>query len=347
MMPLKYKKFDTKRRFGVEFEFGKELTRQRVAKIIRSVSPIQVDTMTYAQSINNNSWHVKEDRTCGSTGYRGVEVASFVCSGINALLHIADVAEALQDNGAQVNRHCGLHIHVDIHDFSINKVGILMAYWLKIENMLELALPAHRSGNHFCRKYIEKADDLQPLIRRDNKIIKTVLGYDVNSKGFRNAPIWSARKIWNTFRPALYENTDRRVNLNLMNYVQSLDNEWGRKTVEFRWPEGTLNGNDIKNWVRLFVSFIDHCRHLKFPKNISSVGLEETLSILGLGHEGDDFYILSEGLMETKTWFLERIINLNRWHEILCQDLKANLELLEFGDVSKEANKLLQKMWKL
>jgi hypothetical protein len=92
-----------------------------------------------------------------------------------------------------------------------------------------------------------------------------------------------------------------------------------------------VDGKDVKNWVRLFLNFVEVCKEREMPKNLLSVGLEETLDILGLGHSDKEFYILSPGLHETKTWFLERIITHSK-------DYAA-----EFA--SADAKKLLNLMW--
>ena len=82
-----------------------------------------------------------------------------------------------------------------------------------------------------------------------------------------------------------------------------------RQTIELRMPEGTLNGNEVKNWVRLFLLFVETCKDAQMPSNLKPVdSIEELLYILGMAHP-EKFYLLSKGLHETKTWLLKRVKN--------------------------------------
>ena len=119
-------------------------------------------------------------------------------------------------------------------------------------------------------------------------------------------------QFWSLICPknlSYFNNDDRRFNLNLVNLVRAIrDDSPNRRTIELRWPEGTLDSRDIRCWVRLFLSFIEKCKDKNMPKDLSSLSLLNALRILGLHHENSNFMIYSENVNETKTWFLERII---------------------------------------
>lgn len=291
-LAVDYKKFSTQRRFGVELEVGSTISKVKVQAAIRSISDRPVVVTKYQPSTENRFWHVKNDATCGPkgrSGPKGVEIASFVGQGISDLVHIGDVAEKLSEIGCKVNNNCGLHIHAEAHDLSKSQVGVLLAYWIKIERCLQFALPERRRENEYCKMLSSRIlipKYLPLLTSADNfycLLSPTDLGY--------------------------YENQDRRVNLNLVNYARaSLYGSNIRKTLELRWPEGTLSSVDIKCWTRLFLHFIETCKNRAFPRNFDACNLQEMLKYLGLGHEDKSFTILSEGLFETKTWLLQRFV---------------------------------------
>lgn len=287
-----YRKFSSQRRFGIELEFGNTISKTKVKSVIKAISPVPVTVTRYQPSVNNNFWHVKSDATCGPLGRlgpKGVEVASFIGRGIADLQHIADVAVELSQSGCKVNDNCGLHIHADAADLSVKQVGNLLAYWFKIERCLQFSLPERRRDNEYCKllgSKIQVPKYLPVLSSPENFYClasPTNLGY--------------------------FENQDRRVNLNLVNYARAtLYGSDARKTIELRWPEGTLESADVKCWTRLFLHFIETCKNRAFPVNLAPASLPEMLVYLGLGQEGSTFSILSEGLLDTKTWLLERFV---------------------------------------
>lgn len=296
------KKFDTRRRFGVELEVGNEIKKPTIRRHILSVSSKSVYTSKYNLSTNNAYWHVKDDSTCGVEGRggpRGIEVASFIASGIKDLNHICDVADHLKGKGVKVNNNCGLHIHADASDLCEQQVGRILASWIKLEPFLALALPIRRIDNPYCEMFWK----LFPNINNHQLFSPLVSILDLKLD-----PLI----IYDSLKPtdmSYYENDDRRVTLNLVNYCRAVKQKnSSRKTIELRWPEGTLDSNEIKNWVRLFLNFIECAKDAPIPDCSVCPTVSEAMNFLGLGHS-NKFTILSEGLLNTKIWLLERIVN--------------------------------------
>jgi hypothetical protein len=324
---VKYKKYTSQRRFGVELEMGsgcaepKSFSKAKVKSAISRISQKNLLVTKYELSYDSQNWHIKDDATCGPFGRlgpKGVEVASFVAKGIKDLQHIADVADGLKNSGFSVNSNCGFHIHAEAKDLTPYNLGVILAYWIKIQSILSFSLPIYRDNNVYCRNILDGKE------------------LDRNKK-------YGALALYTKLQPqnlSYYENDDRRVNLNLVNYARAdyfKSNQ--RKTIELRWPEGTLDGKDIKCWVRLFLNFIDNCKNRPMPDNLNDSTLEETLGYLGLNHESDSFVILSEGLHETKTWFLERILKYGR--DGICGYPSS----LFLNNALKSAKKTLNNMW--
>jgi len=289
---VEYKKFSSQRRFGIELEVGNTISKTKIKTAIKSITDRPIVVTQYQPSTDNNFWHVKNDATCGPQGRfgpKGIEIASFVGRGIADLQHIAEVADKLSEIGCKVNNNCGLHIHADAIDLSKSQVGNIIAHWIKIEKCLQYSLPERRRANEYC-----KMISSQILIPKYLPLLT------------------SAEKFYCLMSPSnigYYDNQDRRVNLNIVNYTRACTYESKvRKTLELRWAEGTLSSKDIKCWTRLFLFFIDTCKNRPFPANFDVCNLSETLKYLGLGHEDNSFSIFSEGLFETKIWLLQRFL---------------------------------------
>jgi hypothetical protein len=293
-MECLFRKFDTGRRFGVELEVGNEIKKPTIRRHILSVSNKAVYTSRYNLSTNNPYWHVKDDSTCGvlgKAGPKGIEVASFIASGINDLNHIGDVADHLSEKGVKVNKNCGLHIHADASDLCEQQVGRILGAWVKLEPFLALAMPKRRINNPYCEMLWNKS---------------SVAGVSLLDLKLEPLTIYDSLKPADT---SYFENNDRRVTLNLVNYCRAIKQQTNtRKTIELRWPEGTLDSNEIKNWVRLFLNFIEYAKDAALPESSSCPTVSQAMNLLGLGHT-NKFTILSEGLLKTKIWLLERIVN--------------------------------------
>jgi len=306
---IEYKKFKSKRNFGVELEISNTVTYTQIEDYLlqfeQKTKKINViGHPCWEQTIGNYSsgWHIKTDSTCGIQGKgkdKGLEVASYVASGIKDILHIANAAEYLKSKGAEVNPNCGLHVHVSAKDFNGDQIGVLTAYWLKIEKVLVNSVPSSRKNNKYCR-----------LLRNKRRL-------DLNKA-------YTATEVFYAYRPTelyIHENNDKLVSFNTIPWhaanCKYYSNATLKPTVELRLPAGTLEKRNVLNWVRLFVRFVDLCKDYKMP-DLSSATVEETLNILGL--QGDEeFYLLSPGLYDLKTWLLENVIQFGH-HKIIKKE---------------------------
>jgi hypothetical protein len=311
-MMLTEKKFST-RRFGVELEVGNEVSQDCILDYISTISPRQVEVTDWGQSVNNGYWHIKEDRTCGidSTGRvtYGVEIASFVASGIHDLVEIVNIADFLYSKGVKVNDNCGFHIHVDISDFTPEQVGVMMARWAKIEFLMTNIVPTRRVNNKFCK-----------MLTKSHR-------YKASSS-YTDAEFWRLMKPVNLHLQSFFHRY-RRTTLNLVNYAMAVEHQSAggdmshvRKTVELRLPEGTLDSEDIANWVKVFVTFVDSSMGSSMPYNLRSISsLHKFLEYLGLEPNNAQ---LSAGLQKAKEWVLQRmsLFGKEKWRKKASKLLK-------------------------
>lgn len=294
MKSVEFRKFNCKRSFGLEIEVGNEIPTSIIKRIIQDCSSIPVKSNYYRATINNTYWDVKHDGSCGKKTDKfginegGFEINTFKASSLTELMHICHVTRELKQSGLQINKNCGFHVHVDAHDFTENQMGILISNWLCIERTMLQSVPFTRKRNKYCQKLGSCRFPVRTTFE-------------------------SGEDAWNYYKPGstkLHDNSDRRLTLNLVNYYRYLKlKNFQRSTVEFRFPEGTLLQNNVKNWTRIFVNFVNKMSHeTKCVKSIRNYSVEETLNVLGLGGVTDKFVLLSPGLHESKKWFLKRII---------------------------------------
>ena len=277
------------------------------------------DCPGWAQTSQNDYWHVKYDSTCGPLGKKkdngGWEVASFIAQGQRDLWHIGTVADALREAGVEINNNCGLHIHAEVKDFVPEQVSVLVARWMRIEPWICQILPPHRRTNKYCR---------------------------LLSKYFRYSISSDAYGFWQNIKPSnlnVHENPQKKLAINLVNYAAAIRGEAGhggydisRKTVELRLPEGTLTSSEIINWGYLYLLFVDLCKNAAPPPNFGPVNLspvstlDDFLRYLGL--ESDHgVYLLSDELFELKKWVLNRMV---QWGTLkYAKEAKKKLKFME------------------
>lgn len=300
-MSVKYLAFPAKRAYGVELEICTTgVTKKGISSAIQKVDSLHDVRIYSGWTVNtdNEEWYVKDDSSCG------FEISSYKSKGVKDLVNISKVSEAVSKIGAKVDEKCGYHIHVEVEDFSYEQVSNLVATWMKVEHVIANVLPEHRVNNKYC-KFL-------------NEYHKKFKDSDIRSLG--------ASVFWDKIKPNVYGNfhSQRRVSLNIWNYAGYESGVTDRLTVEFRFPEGTLNSEDVKNWIRLLVNFVEITKDRSFVGSTKKVNLDGALMLLGLSGLGDEFLILSNGMRDTKEWFLRRVLKYSK-SKRLCKSAVTSL----------------------
>jgi len=295
-MNVTYLSFHSKRRFGVELEVNQSLNPEALAAVVNKVLGKRQHcySMGWGHTYADDGWCVKPDSSCGDLGNKnvdggGYEVVSSPGKGSKHLDRVVRVAAALDKAGAQTNQYCGLHCHVEIKDFDNRQAAILLAYWCKLEPILSHMVPNHRLETVHCKFFTKQSDKFAQA---------------------KQCKDWS--DFWEIMKLRRFGAADKRTSLTLINFQRTNSSamDWetfNRPTVEMRLPEGTLIPHDVKNWIRMFVHFVETVSTWEFPSDFSRVGLEEALEIMGL-RSANGFAVLSPGLHETKCWLLYRLL---------------------------------------
>jgi hypothetical protein len=280
--------FNFCKKFGVEFEVNKSVSRRKLASYIRKLFPRdKIKIRSWETNVDNLEWICKTDASCG------YEICSPVMSGFKDLDKIRKVSDFLKLKGVKVNSSCGLHIHIGSKDISTHQLGKILAYWLKSESIIFSAFPSRRTNNHFCKS-----------VRKSSNIIL--------SKNYAPRQLVGA-----CFQ-------HRNQSLNIRAYSS-------RGAIEFRIMEGTLNSDDITNWIMFCSYFTDYVKNMKMPENLISFSLKEFWKELGLeGTVSEEFRVFSPELNSMRVWLLKRIRKFGRTESVKNQANKIYRNITDY-----------------
>ena len=96
------------------------------------------------------NWKIVFDRSVQKAGYHGMEFVSPPINKDNGgewKDHIKKVSELLISRGAIVNKYCGLHVHVDASDMSIEHAKAIFSRYKLMEDSLDVMFSPSRRGN--------------------------------------------------------------------------------------------------------------------------------------------------------------------------------------------------------
>ena len=199
---------------GVEIEcFGFNKSVVREALMGKGVESIET------------GYNHDDQKTAYKLGHDGSISGSQPCEVVSPILRnlksLKTVCEVINENGAQVNRSCGLHVHIGAAKFTIKQWARIIDNYANIEHIIDSFMANSRRGNNnrYCRS-------IQPCAARlynpeSFSEIEGVFGYG------------------------------RYYKVNVMSYRR-------HKTIEFRQHQGTTDFEKIKNWVSFLTNLIKY-----------------------------------------------------------------------------------------
>ena len=162
--------------------------------------------------------------------YKGVEYISKPMSGDYLFKQIDNIGNYLLDNDFEVNKSCGLHIHIDARDLFYEQLKGILIVAKTFEDIIFRMVPKSRERSRWCRKV--------PMAKHE------ITRIDSNSD-----LIQSWYESSDTY-PELDKYNDSRyhgLNLHARVYLG---------TIEFRYHSGTNNPEKIKNWITICQSIV-------------------------------------------------------------------------------------------
>lgn len=229
-------------RFGIEIEaFGAS-----DAKVISKLNSLNVPVYSSAELRRNGhpvpaKWMVKFDGSIrGGQGEDPFELVSPPMDFNTGNLElIENVCRGLKELGAAVNESCGLHVHVEVKDYTPMQIASIFDNYKTLENQIDsLIIPGRRKSR--------------------NGFTYSLSNRNMNIRGFNTlgefiAAKYPTEKDFNTILQDGALNggirSERYAKVNLTAYYKY-------RTIEFRQHHGTLNGKEITSWVRFIRNFV-------------------------------------------------------------------------------------------
>lgn len=206
------------RRFGIEIE-AYNCQRDKLARELREAG-INVAVEGYNHTTRDH-WKLVTDASL--RGNDTFELVSPVLQGEAGLQELQKVCWVLEYCDVKVNDSCGLHIHMDAADFTLDTWKNLATTYKNLESVIDAFMPGSRRDNRYCKS----------LSR-------------VSAARIQQAQ--SIRDLQIAF------NSDRYFKLNLEAYSR-------HRTVEFRQHSGTTNFTKMENWIRFVANMITFAHH--------------------------------------------------------------------------------------
>lgn len=202
------------RNFGVEIE-AYNCTRERLARELRAAG-ISVQVEGYNHTDHADHWKLVTDSSLH--GNNTFELVSPILHGEAGIDELEKVCWVLELCDVKVNDTCGLHIHMDAHDFTMDTWRNLAVTYKRLEPVIDAFMPRSRRDNHYCKGL---SGISETAIRRAQTITDL-------RRAFRN---------------------DRYHKVNLEAYARHC-------TVEFRQHGGSTNFTKMSAWIHFLEKMI-------------------------------------------------------------------------------------------
>lgn len=292
--------FNSLRRFGVELEINAFDMRNRpigyeegrlpegihyIGNVVRDITNERVLIHKWGNDHHNDCWVVKPDGSCG------MEVCTPVMKGWRRLMDLCRVIDGFaRDKKITSDSRCSLHVHVDVSDLNEAQIAAVISWWIKSEAVFMDAVPVKRKRNQYCQflGQTDIFDDIEDGLFSPEVLLKKVghcKYYTVNTFHYQNKK---------------------------------------RKTIEFRIMDNEccLDSWSAKNWVRLILHFVERSVmrgtpvDYEFGNKWSGYNWLDPIDVFDLLGFLPDQYMVSPGLQQVRSWFLNRMLRYGRNSEL-------------------------------
>ncbi len=215
------------KKFGIELEIIAPINTIEMASKLRAKG-IDVGCEGYNHSVSRR-WKIVSDASVAgdSVNRYAMEVVSPILEGQAGLEEVEKILEALRDSGATVNKSCGMHVHHNAEDFTLQTMkNLIKIYWVA-EEQIDSFMPRSRRG--FAPQWIKSLK----FFIGDKKAVWDTIN---NCKSIRD------------LSDEIYRG-DRYFKLNIQSYFR-------QQSVEFRQHSGTIETDKVINWVKLTAGIV-------------------------------------------------------------------------------------------
>lgn len=227
-----------KLKFGVELELLVPCNISLYDKLLENGINVQTPNFTH-QVVSG--WKIVRDNSINETSnFNGYELVSPPSTNFDDLKVVCKV---LKECKVKVDKSCGLHVHHDISELRRQQIIRIYNFYNKYENLINLMHNETRDNNHYCRG-IHNIINMVNGCETKDELLKVIAG-----KG-----------------SCTYYSSHRYYKINLRSYLY-----YG--TIEFRQAAGTINYDEIVDWILFTHKIIE--RGLRIGENIQCMD-EET-----------------------------------------------------------------------
>ncbi len=202
------------RNFGVEIE-AYNCTMEHLARELQAAG-ISVAVEGYNHTDYHDHWKLVRDASL--SGNNTFELVSPILHGKEGIDELEKVCWVLELCDVKVNESCGLHIHMDAHDFTMETWRNLAISYKRLERVIDAFMPRSRRNNRYCLPLQSISEE---RIRRAQTITD--------------------------LRRAFGSNRYHKVNIEA--YTR-------HSTVEFRQHGGTTNFTKMSAWIHFLEKMI-------------------------------------------------------------------------------------------
>lgn len=285
--------FNFNRTWGVEIEF-KNSSNVDIQKVIREINAGGV--MCAQEGYNHHDQYgywkkVTDSSVSADNGGLGHELVSPPLKGEEGFRQLKVVCSVLNANGVKIDKTCGLHVHQDAHDLTIENFRKIFGIYLKFEGTFDSMMPESRrlSNNTYCDS-----------IRRESRYGNSA---DITDKAQIQKMLDLIKGCASIQQISNLYSRDRYHKLNIESYVR-------HGTIEFRQHSGTIDYDKIFNWIVITNIIVEKSKEslilTKFKQDRDS--LYDLARCLGL-YEQSGADALS---MSVRKFFNKRIEYLNK-----------------------------------
>ncbi len=223
--------------FGIEIEMT-GITRAQAARVIAGHFHTTAEHVggaydTYRiQDEQGRHWKIVSDSSIHCESVRGrasrfhsVEFVSPICH-YEDIETIQELVRKLRSTGAKVNESCGIHVHVDAANHTVNSLRNIVNIMASKEDLLYKALNVKVDRQNYCKKM-----DLRFL-------------NEMNQKKPRSME--SLERIWYNGRGGSYLHYD-----DTRYHALNLHSVFSKGTVEFRLFNSSLHAGEVKSYIQL------------------------------------------------------------------------------------------------
>lgn len=230
-IPMTTKTFD--KQFGVEMECYNVTKATLKAKLTAA----GINCGEASRSARGNTyWKITNDGSIRGTN--GFELVSPILQGQAGLYELMKVCKVLNQCAAKVNQSCGMHIHINARNFTLEQWKRIYINYARLESLIDgwMAHSRRRNTNSYCKGFTR--------IRNFESMVHTATSLEAIASIMNNDRYWKVN-------PKSY----------------SVHN-----TCEFRQHAGTTNYIKIATWIRFLSNLVDYSEnHTVNEKTLESL----------------------------------------------------------------------------